>query len=222
MANRLFQQFFHSFTKNLVGLHGSVALAAPVAGSLVNQGITYTADAKGAAGNSITIAITVGGTAGAEVVTVVGNAISVQIEAGVSTRTQVKTALDSSVPAAALIGVSVTSGATAVSSALAATALAGGSDGTSSFAMNGVATVVLTGVGEYTFTLSDKYSALESVDFTLLAATAVDLVPQVKSVDVTSAKTIVVRLLAAATPTDVSAAAVLYMALRLRNSSVSN
>lgn len=220
MANRYFQQFFHSFTKNLVGIHGSVALAAPAAGSLVNQGITYTADAKGAAGNLITIAITDGATAGAEVVTVSGTAISVQIEAGVSTRTQVKTALDGDVAAAALIGVSVTSGSTTVDDELAATPLAGGTDGTSAFAMPGVASVVLTGVGEYTFTLSDKYSALESAQFQLLAATAVDLNPQIKSVDVTSAKTIVVRLLAGATATEIAAAATLFMALRLRNSSV--
>lgn len=78
------------------------------------QDLTYTADAYGEDGNSITVAYTGGGTAGSEVVTVVGSAISVQIQSGVSTATQVKAAVDASVAASALISVAITGvGATA-------------------------------------------------------------------------------------------------------------
>lgn len=79
-----------------------------VAALLAVQDLTYTADLRGTAGNSITIAYTGGGTAGAEVVTVLANAISVQIQSGVSTGTQVKTAVDASVAASALISVAIT------------------------------------------------------------------------------------------------------------------
>lgn len=77
-------------------------------------GLNFTAVAAGAAGNGVTVAYTIGATAGSEVVTVVGSAISVQIAAGVSTQTQVKAALDASSPAHALINTAVTVGATAV------------------------------------------------------------------------------------------------------------
>lgn len=79
-----------------------------VAAFLVVQDLTYTADLRGVAGNSISIAYTAGAVAGSEVVTVVGSAISVQISTGVSTATQVKTAVDASVAASALISVAVT------------------------------------------------------------------------------------------------------------------
>jgi hypothetical protein len=82
------------------------------------------------------------------------------------------------------------------------------------------ASVAKTGTGLYTITLDDSYPALESAQFTLLAATAVDLVPQIVSADVVSAKTIVVRLNTGATATDPSAACQIHVALRLRNSSV--
>lgn len=79
-----------------------------VAATKVVQDLTYTAVTRGTAGNSITIAYTGGGTAGAEVVTVVGTAISIQIQSGVSTGTQVKTAYDLSAPANLLATVAVT------------------------------------------------------------------------------------------------------------------
>ena len=51
-----------------------------------------------------------------------------------------------------------------------------------------------TGTGEYTLTLPDKYMKCLAAQVTLEAATAVDLVAQIKSIDVTSAKTIVINL----------------------------
>lgn len=101
---------------------------AETAATLTKGGVTYTAVANlGAGGNSITVAYTAGGTAGAEVVTVTGTAISVQIESGVSTITQVRTAVNAAAAAAALVTATGTSG-TAVSSAT-ATALTGGVTG---------------------------------------------------------------------------------------------
>lgn len=82
------------------------------------------------------------------------------------------------------------------------------------------ATVARTGTGEYTITLSDKYNAMVACHLTMEAATAVDLVPQVKSTDVSGAKTIVVNLNAGATPTDPSAVCKLHVSIFMRNSSV--
>jgi hypothetical protein len=90
--------------------------------------LTITALEKGTAGNSISVALTAGGTAGSEVVTVVGNAITVQVENGVSTAAQVKDALDASPEAAALISVAVTAaGAMAAPDSV---TLSGGTQGT--------------------------------------------------------------------------------------------
>jgi hypothetical protein len=100
-----------------------------VAASLIVQDLTYTADLRGTAGNSITIAYTAGGTAGAEVVTVVGSAISVSIDVTPitgSSATQVAAAIDASVAASALISVAVTGTGATVQAAAAATPLAGG------------------------------------------------------------------------------------------------
>ena len=218
MANRLYNQFLFSQTKMLTSVHGIISVVQAVKAAVTAQGMTYTADAFGTSGNSITVTLTTGGTAGAEVVTVSGSAISVQIQSGVTTQTQLKTALDASVPAAALISVAVASGATAVSAASAVT-LTGGIDGVSDSTIRG-ATVARTGVGEYTVTLADKFHALLWAGMTVEASTAVDLVPQIKSTDVSGAKTIVFRLLAGATPTEVAAAAKIHFNAFLRNSSV--
>lgn len=219
MANRYFQQFYYSFIKKLTGLHGYAELVQAVKAKVIAQGVTYTAKVFGVDGNGITITLVAGGTAGAEVVTVSGKAISVEIEDGVTTQTQLKTALEASVPAAALLTIAVASGSTAVSAAAAVTTT-GGVDGVASFVMPGVESFVRSGVGEYTLTLKDGYVAICSVNAQLQAATAVDLVPQIKSVDVVSAKTVVINLLAGATPTEVAAAARLYVDVMLRNSSV--
>ena len=58
------------------------------------------------------------------------------------------------------------------------------------------------------------------VQLTLEAATPVDLVPQIKSTDVSGAKTIVFSLLAGATPTNPSAVCKVHFKAFLRNSSV--
>jgi hypothetical protein len=101
-----------------------------VAASLIVQDLTYTADLNGTAGNSITIAYTGGGTAGAEVVSVVGSAISVQIQNATSTATQIKTAVDASVAASALISVAITGTGSNAQNTAAATPLASGTAST--------------------------------------------------------------------------------------------
>lgn len=89
---------------------------------------------------------------------------------------------------------------------------------------NDLVSVAHTGVGQYTFTFRHKWMAAKAVVPALQAAAAVDLVPQVRSVDVSGAKTVVVELLAAAVATDPPAkganATVLHLRMSLRNSSV--
>ena len=151
-------QFVYSTYGKPVMIAGTMVLAVPVQASLVNQGVTITSDVLGSAGNSITYAVTGGGTAGSEVVTVSGNAISIQIQSGVSTVTQVRTALNASTEAAALITASGTSGS-AVTAPVAATALSGGVDGVSSSNFGSlVASAVRTGVGTFLITFSDQYN----------------------------------------------------------------
>lgn len=82
------------------------------------------------------------------------------------------------------------------------------------------ATVARTGVGEYTITFSEKYPSYKSFSAQLLAATAVDLVPQIVSTSVSS-KTVVINLNAGATPTDPSAVCTVYFEGLLSNSTVS-
>lgn len=119
MANRMFQQFFYSFTKGLVGVHGYVDIAA-----------------------------------------------------------------DASVAASVIRGGVVTK----------------------------------TDTGEYTLTLEDQYVGLESVQLCVQAAVPVDLVPQVLSADVVSAKTIVFSLLDTGVPTDPAAACRVYISVLMKNS----
>lgn len=216
--NRLFHQFLFSFTKLLTSIHGQILAVQAVKATVTDQGMTYTADAFGSAGNLINVTLVAGGTAGSEVVTVVGNDISVEIEDGVTTQTQLKTALDGSAAAAALIDTSVASGATPVDAA-AAVFLAGGVDGVSSSTIRG-ATAERTGVGEYTVTLDAKFNALMCCHLQVEAATPIDLVPQILSTDVSGAKTIVFSLLAGATPTEVAAPLTIHFNAFLRNSSV--
>lgn len=220
MANRRFtSQFNYSFERQPVCLSGSATQTDVGAfATLVSNGITYLAQTMGAAGNSITIALVAGGTAGAEVVTVTGNAISVQIESGVSTRTQVKTALDASAAALALISTSVASGGTAATLSAAA-ALATGDD--SDFTVVGQYGFTLTqiGTGLFKIALADSYPALLNCSIMLQRASgAVDLVPQMASADPVTTKIITFRLNAGATPTNMANSDVLYIRLELRNS----
>jgi len=80
--------------------------------------------------------------------------------------------------------------------------------------------VTKTGTGEYTLTLTDKYNAIVNANLTLQAATAVDLVPQIVSQDVSGAKTVVFKLLTGATATNPAAVCRVYINLEMRNSSV--
>lgn len=82
------------------------------------------------------------------------------------------------------------------------------------------ASVAKTATGTYTITLEDKFTDLLSCNVTLESSVAVDMVPQLVSSDVSSAKTIVVKLLtdaAAADPGDVCA---LNVCVVLKDSSV--
>lgn len=222
MASRYYtSQFSYSFERMCVSLMGNAQqTSAGAFASLVSGGITYTAVTMGSAGNSITIAIVGGGTAGSEVVSVSGSAISIQIESGVSTRNQVVAAIQASAAASALIGVSATSGGTAAS-LLSATALASGAD--TVFSVKGLSSVTLTqiGTGLYKLAIADAYNALLNMDIMLQRATAVDLQPQIASVDVSSAKVVTFRMLAGATPTNLSNNDILYIRMDLRNSSQS-
>ena len=97
-------------------------------------------------------------------------------------------------------------------------ALDSGTIGVSSSSIVG-ATVARSGVGEITITLADKWPSLVFIDAQILSATARDLVPQIKSIDL-SAKSIVINLLAGATPTDPLNAMTLYVNMMFKNSSV--
>lgn len=82
------------------------------------------------------------------------------------------------------------------------------------------ASVARTAAGVYTITLDQAYSSCLSAVITFQAATAVDLVPQVVSSDVTSAKTVVVRLHTGGVATDPAAVCSLNVFLLLKNSAV--
>lgn len=98
--------------------------------------------------------------------------------------------------------------------------IASSTTGVTAQAMNG-ATAARTGVGTITITLADGYNAFLGAQFTVQSASAQDLVPQIASVDVVSAKTVVVKLLTAAAPADPASAIVLNVHIMVRNSSVS-
>jgi hypothetical protein len=174
----------------------------------------------GVAQQAISIAFTSGATAGAEVVSVSGNAISVQIQSGVSTVTQVRTAINASTPAAALVSASGTSSATVA--AASALFLAGAVEMVKSASISGVASVAQdpANAGTIIFTLKEAWNQCIAAHMTLEAPTAVDIVPQLKSSDVSSAQTIVVRLLTGATPTDPSAQAFLHFMAMLNASAL--
>ena len=82
------------------------------------------------------------------------------------------------------------------------------------------ASVAKTTTGTYTITLADKYPELLAVHAQFGAATAVDQACQIGAVDVASAGTIVIRTQVAATATDVSAAAQIYVSICLKNSTI--
>lgn len=101
-------------------------LQAAIAAAKVIQDLTYTAVKGGQSGNSITVAYTTGGTAGAEVVTVTGNAISIQIQSGTSTASQIRTAFNAVAAATALATCAVSGTGSTAQTSVGATALLGG------------------------------------------------------------------------------------------------
>lgn len=210
----------------VVTLGGSFGIASVGSfATLTTQGLTLTAVTMGSAGNSITIAFTPGATAGAEVVTVSGNAISVQIQTGVSTVTQVRTALNASITAAALVTTTGTNASTvATASAL---NLATGADtqfnvtdsqGNASTA--GVAsgfTLSQTGTGIYKIQLDDRFRTLLGADIMLASISAVNLVPQLGSVNTTATGIIMFRFMTTGTETNAPSGTAIRITLRLRN-----
>lgn len=118
--------------------------------SAVVQDLTYTADAYGTSGNSITITYTdPGGNNQPIAVSVIGNAISVSLATNgggtiTSTATQVKAAVDGSAPAAALVDVAISGTAGTVQTAQSSTPLASGAASTASVPANQTVPLTLT------------------------------------------------------------------------------
>ncbi len=106
--------------------------SSEVPASLLLNGIRFTAHGKGTIGNSLTVTITGGATAGSEVVTCTSaGALTIQVESGVSTATQVFASLINDESATenwnAHMGATLVTGATTWATATAAS-LAGGLD----------------------------------------------------------------------------------------------
>ena len=82
--------------------------------------------------------------------------------------------------------------------------------------------VVRDAVGDFTITLEDKYTELLSGHLTVAHNADTDVVPQWAAIDVVTAKTLKLRILAAATPTDIASNADnrVHFTLILRNTSV--
>jgi hypothetical protein len=79
--------------------------------------------------------------------------------------------------------------------------------------------VARNGAGDYTITLEDVWPSLLGATVTFEAGTAVDLVPQLNNVALSS-KTIGVKLLAAAVATEPATTTKLYITLILKNSTL--
>jgi len=81
-------------------------------------------------------------------------------------------------------------------------------------------TAAKTATGAYTITLADPFTSFMSGQASLLAATAVDLVPQFVSETVASTKLVVIKTLTGATATDPAAVCRILFSLKLKNSGV--
>ena len=102
---------------------------------------------------------------------------------------------------------------------------AGSPDTITNIVGKGVSTVVRSDTGKYTITLSDVFTAFRSGHVELLMAAATNLVGQIISTDVASAKTVVITTHAAGTPTEFTdttadSTATIYFTFYLKNSSV--
>lgn len=82
-------------------------------------------------------------------------------------------------------------------------------------------TVARTNAGIFTITLTDAYAKLISAHATIAMSSVTDIVPQWGAIDVSSAKTLVLNTLVAATATDIAANAAnrVYFTLDLANHS---
>lgn len=225
MAQRRWtSQFSYSMERMACRLRASFIQSgsAGTAAVLASQGVTYTANTFGTAGNSISVTITGGATAGAEVVTVVGNAISIQIESGVSSITQVRTAANASTAAAALITATGTSASAVSTHAL--QNLATGTDAVfTQVGSSGVMSMTQINTGLYRLTLRDPYTALISLQAEMVLPTAKDLKSQVKGYSVSNGLSgtnyIDIRTVAVATATNMASADGMLIDITLRNSS---
>lgn len=81
-------------------------------------------------------------------------------------------------------------------------------------------TVAHSATGTYTITLDDKYPGLLAATATLQSSSSSDSVVQLGDIDVTSAKTLVVRTLTAGSDADLTGP-IVHFNLVLRNTSVS-
>ncbi len=222
MANRYYtSQFTYSMERMLVNLMGSATQSGStgVNASRAINGITYRAVLMGAAGNSITITLTNGGTAGAEVVTVTGTAINILMDATAvsgSSRQDIIDAIAASDEASALI--TATGGSATVATASTVLPLQSGATTVFTTTMKGM---VMTQVdtGHYRLTLSDPYAALLACNLSIQKATAADLITQIGAVDVVTAHTIDFRTQAAGTPTNLADTDSILADVKLRNSS---
>lgn len=86
-------------------------------------------------------------------------------------------------------------------------------------ALLGVASVTKSGTGQYTLAIKDTYAQIMGADIQVQAAVPVDLTPQILSAS-GPGKSLVFSLLTGATPTDVAAAARVFVEITMRNSSV--
>ncbi len=82
------------------------------------------------------------------------------------------------------------------------------------------ASVAKTGTGEYTVTLDRKYKSLYNCQLTFESDTDVDITLQVDAIDVagtSAAKTVVIKTMVGAVPTDVSNASRIFLYLAVRS-----
>lgn len=204
MASRLFtSQFSYSFEKQLVKLVGAFTQvgSAGAKASLTDGDITLTAKTYGVAGDNISLELLDPGANDSPLsITVTGELISVSLEtdslgAIITDYAALNTALSGDPAVTALVDVSGTSAN--IVAALVETPLSGGAD--TVFSSNlPIPTMSLVQVddGLFELTLADKYLALLGANVSLMAATEVDLAPQLKSEDVNSSKVIEIRTIA--------------------------
>jgi hypothetical protein len=82
----------------------------------------------------------------------------------------------------------------------------------------GIRSISRNSAGDYTLTLSDKYTRLMDMHIMQSASSPQDLIFQLQGEDVDAAKTIEFVCLTAATPTDPSNGSKLYIHIQLKNS----